>query len=150
MKFQGFECLGQLGIWTCLSEELWIPCPSPPGIHWPLFIIPSHYIGVNTVNVCKSQGCIFTRVVPRGYICWKRIQFTNSGIIKNGILWKSFGGSMVNVVPREVPRPKILGACSASAFWPCNSLGTIFTTLPPWLFQECVNKSNKRKLGFWK
>ena len=37
----------------------------------------------------------------RSYIGWKRIQFTSLGIIKNGILWKSLVGSMVNVVPRE-------------------------------------------------
>ena len=51
-----------------------------------IFIIPSHFIGFNTVNVCKSHWGIFTRVVPKGYIGWKRNQFTSLEIIKNSIL----------------------------------------------------------------
>jgi hypothetical protein len=54
---------------------------NPSKVHPAFFIIPSHYIRFSTVNVLKSQGGIFTRVVPRGYIGWKRIQFPSSGII---------------------------------------------------------------------
>ena len=57
----------------------------------PFFIIPSHLIRFTTVNFCKSQGGIFIREVPRGYIRWKGIQFTRLGMLKNGVLW----GSMV-------------------------------------------------------
>ena len=41
---------------------------------------------------------------------------------------------MVNGVPREVPRSKILGACGPSGFGLGTSLRTPFTMIPPWLF----------------
>ena len=49
-------------------------------------------------------------------------------------MWKSLGGILVNIVPREVPRPETLWACSPLVFWPWNSIGTIFTRIPPRLF----------------
>ena len=59
-------------------------------------------------------------------------------------MWKSLGGIMVNIVPQEVPRPKSLGACGPSGFWPWNSLGTKFTSIPPrhfhTLYQYCETK----------
>ena len=64
-------------------------------LYQSLFIIPSHYIGFNTVDVSKSRGGIFTRVVPRapsrGCIGWERIEFTSLGMIKNVIFGKAFG-----------------------------------------------------------
>ena len=87
------------------------------------------YICFNTVNVCKSRGGIFTMLFLRGYIGWKRFKFTSLEIIKNGIIWKSLGGRMMNVVPQEVSTPKTFGPWSPFGFWPCNSLGKIFTTL---------------------
>ena len=50
-------------------------------------------------------------------------------------MWKSLGGILVNIdniiVPLEVPGPKTLGACGPLGYWPWNSLGTIFTRIPP-------------------
>ena len=42
----------------------------------------------------------------------------SSGFRKNDNLWKSLGGIMVNGAPRPDPRPKTLGACGPSGFWP--------------------------------
>ena len=42
---------------------------------------------------------------------------------------------MVNVVPREVPRPKPSGPGAPSGFGLGTSLGTTFTMIPPRLFQ---------------
>ena len=64
-------------------------------LYQSLFINPSHYIGFNTVNVSKSRGGIFTRVVPRGCIGWERIKFTSLGMIKKvifGIALRRFQG----------------------------------------------------------
>ena len=46
---------------------------------------------------------------------------------------------MVNAVPREVPRPKTLGACGTLGFGLGTSLGTPFTMIPPRLFQIMYN-----------
>ena len=95
------------------------------------FIIPSHYI----VHVCKCQKGIFTMAVPRGYIGWKKIQFTIMGIMKNGFLWKSLGVACLMISLRRLQGQKPLGPAAIS-FWPCNSLGITFTTLPSRLFQR--------------
>ena len=84
----------------------------------------------------KNSGppCIFTTVLPRGNIGCKRIPVTSARLRKNGNMWKSLGGILLNIVPREDPRPKTLGACGPSGFCPLNCLGTIFTSIPPRLF----------------
>ena len=77
------------------------------------------------------------------YVKWQNILYTSRTSIlvfspgwqKNENVWKSLGGIMVNVVPLEVPRSKILGACGPSGFGLGTSLRTPFTTLPPRLFQ---------------
>ena len=42
---------------------------------------------------------------------------------------------MVNGVPRKVRWPNPLRACSPFGFWLGTSLGTLFNTIPPRLFQ---------------
>ena len=52
---------------------------------------------------------------------------------------------MVNGVPREVPRPKTLGACGPSGFGLWISLGTPFTMMPPRLFHTLLFHSKAYK-----
>ena len=70
-------------------------------LSYTFFIISSHYIGFNTVHVCKIPRGYIHQGSLQGYIGWNIIQFTSLVIIKNGIPWKSLGGSIVKVVPRD-------------------------------------------------
>ena len=54
---------------------------------------------------------------------------------KNDIIWKSLGAILVNGVPREVLRPKTIGAYSPLGFGLGTSPGTPFTMITPQLFQ---------------
>ena len=47
------------------------------------------------------------------------------------IMWKNRGGIMVNVSPRDVPRPKTRRAAGPEGFWPWDILReNIFTIIP--------------------
>ena len=82
----------------------------------------------------------------------------SSGSRKNDNLWKSLGGIMVNGAPREVPRvlngvpreyiegpprpdprPKTLGACGPSGFWPWVWPWGAFNILP----RDSIENSRK-------
>ena len=77
-------------------------------------------------------------ILPRdrlGLVAMKKSIFTSSGWPKNDIIWKSLGCRVVNGVTRGSPAAKTLGTCGPYGFGLGTSLGTPFTTLPPWLFQ---------------
>ena len=49
----------------------------------------------------SPSSYVFTRILPRGNIGCKRISVTSAGLQKNFNMWKSHGGILVNIVPRE-------------------------------------------------
>ena len=60
-------------------------------------------VGFNSVNLCKSQGVRFTTLPPRGKIgIVEPTQYLRDS--ERMTPWKSLRGSVVNVVPREVPQ----------------------------------------------
>ena len=88
-------------------------------------------VSLRIPQCAAPRGIHFASTRDRGNIVCKRIPVTSAGLQKNGNRWKSLGGILVNIVPWEVPRPKTFGACGPLVFWPWNSLGTIFTRIPP-------------------
>ena len=64
-----------------------------------------------------------------GLVCVQRWKSTT--LQPMGHVWKSQRGIMVNVVPREVPRPKPERPQAPRVFGRVTSQGTPFTMIPP-------------------
>ena len=62
---------------------------------------------------------------------YKRITATSAKLRKNGNMWKSLGGILVNIFPQEDQRPNTL--------WPWDSQGTIFTRTKDVVMYESRN-----------
>ena len=91
-------------------------------------------LGFNSTNGEGFKPSPFSNGVPRDPIGWKKSLFTSPGRQKNKNVWKSLGFIMVNLVPREVPQPKTLGASSPQGFGLGTSQGTPFTMIHARLF----------------
>ena len=117
----------------------WHATPDTWHVTHDRWFLSASYIPLANIQLfCCFQSCLLSVKVP--IFCWNMIYTvicpisemsqtpvysvwyflgtkTNWGQQNNDIMWKSLDGIVLNGVPREVPRPKNLEACSPRVFF---------------------------------